>query len=211
LRERLPYGEQMTPRRWIPWGLLAIILVASAGAAVVGVTGSPSGYATEFHVYGPPGEQFSVAFPSTPRSEVERGGLQAGVVYAYWVSPDPLPLAGIMSTNTGSLPHPPVFLVVIEQPSLTATPIGWVTRGAIRELAHLSGMQVVTVNGLMGFGFIGSEESVSNHFQMVPGHRGPKVSDPKATEGLHVLYRGPTVINVAAITASPRVRRGPAT
>ena len=64
-------------------------------------------------LYGPSGQQFTVAFPSTPKSEINTKDLLASApkgskVYAYSVSPD----SNIFS-NSAPTPRPPTYAVAL--------------------------------------------------------------------------------------------------
>jgi len=68
-------------------------------------------------------------------------------------------------------------------------------------------MNLVTVNGLFGFGLVGSEHSVRDHLKRNGGYQVPKVSDPTATEGVYDLFRGSTSFEVVAIATNPGTAR----
>ncbi len=138
--------------------------------------------------YGPLGSQFTASFPSKPRSASNSTSLlqnfPAGShAYAYWLSPS----TQIFGHNV-PVPAPPSFIVFVGVLSSAAGGASYV-----QLVGSLPGMKVVTLDGLSGYEFLGSEGSKLN--------QGNKLTDPKATEGVLGLRRGATVYLVYAITA----------
>jgi hypothetical protein len=148
-----------------------------------------SSVATTAHqLYGPSGHQFSVAFPSPPKSD-SNAPVLAGLpgvskAYAYAVSSDPDIFGG------GELPEPrpPSFLVGV---IVTRSPSNAID--IVHDQSHDSGVKTIVEQGMSGYEYVGSENSTVN--------QGSPVSDPRAWIGGLFLRRGAAVFVVAVVTA----------
>jgi hypothetical protein len=168
--------------------LIACMLATSAGTA----SGSTPSRQPK---YGPPGSQFSIAFPSSPRSASNTQGLLRNYptgtkAYGFWVSPD----AGNIFAAYASIPHPSTYVAVAR---ILPSPDDGATY--LQRAGLISGVRAVSAGGLSGYEFVGSENSAFN--------QGTKLSNPKATEGIMILGRGATLYVIIAITSDAKSAR----
>lgn len=148
-----------------------------------------SGPTAAHQVYGPSGHHFSVAFPSTPKSQSNTTGRLTGLLtgskaYSYQVSPE----ADIFSSAALPVPRPPAYgvaVIVMQSPS--------VAKAFVNTLSLIPGVKRFAVSGLSGYKFIGPEKSAINDTS--------RVSDSGASEGVLFLLRGTTVYIVEVISA----------
>jgi hypothetical protein len=167
-----------------------VIVMVSALCALSIEAGGASRHAT----YGPSGHQFSIAFPSKPKSASNTSGLldnypKGSQAYGYWVSPGTNIFA-----SSAPVPKAPSYIVVVGLlPSASSA------TSFLKQLSQIPGMKSTKVGGLSGFEFVGSEKSAIN--------QGNTLSNPSASEGALVLRQGSTVFLIYAITTRQSVAR----
>jgi len=158
-----------------------------AGLALSGCGSSSSGVP----VYGPAGSEFTMAFPSTPKTQANTPALLQSFpkgtdVHALWVSPD-----SQVFGSAAPIPHPPTYVMIVADFSSVAAGSTYVA-----QVAQVPGMKAITEGGVTGYAFVGLEDSAIN--------QGTTLTDPKAVEGLLVLHRGSTVYLAFAVTAESK-------
>ena len=167
---------------------------AIAVASVILAGCSSSGTTASHQVYGPSGHQFSIAFPSTPKSQSNTTGLLTGLpsgskAYGYDVSPD----ANIFSSAALPVPRPPTYGVIA-----LVMPSTQIAKSFLQTLSQTPGVTAFAVSGLTGYRFLGSERTIND---------ANRISDPSASEGVLFLDRGATVYVVEVITAQLAVAK----
>jgi len=172
------------------WGN-PVAVSAPSGAVPAGLSSAAASHASPAGPqYGPPGGQFTAAFPTPPRQAADTpsllGQAPAGShVWGYWVSPD----TGDIFANSAPVPHPPTYVVLVDRlPSAAAV------NAFMAQATQVPGLNPVTVDGLKGYEFLGTENNALN--------QGNTLTDPNAAEGDLIVSNGSVVYMVTAITAT---------
>lgn len=167
-------------RSWRAPLLLALLGAGAVSFAPAASAGGP---------YGPRGSQFSIAFPSAPKSSVNdlditRALPKGAHAYAFWVS-----ATNDLFGQEAPVPPTPSYIVI---DAVMASKAGVSSElGLVRRIVR----DKVTVNGLRGYEYIGSERSAVFN-------AGAKLPDPNAAEGFLALAKGNAVYLIYVIVRS---------
>jgi hypothetical protein len=166
----------------------AVVTLASLVLAGCG-SGTANGV-----VYGPPGHRFSIAFPSTPKSEADTEEILESLplgskVYLYAVSN-----AANIFANSSPTPRPPTYAVGVFLLASATSATEYVA-----YFADQPGVRRVTIDGKAGVEFVGPETSSV--------YRRQRATDPTASEGTLLVARGKTVFTILTITTSANTAR----
>ncbi len=165
----------------------ATVIVVTLTVSLLSIVPSASTASTR---YGPPGDQFSIRFPSMPRKSVNDPRIvspmpAAARVYAYWVSSNPeLAEAAI---EGATLPPTPSFLVL--EIILTTK------AEADSQMSLLASVLKtrVKLGRLYGYERLGPESKIN---------QGVKITDPHATEGAAAVQERQTIFIIEAFTST---------